>query len=70
MNGSAARPTHREELLARCRRERAELAGATGAAVSRLHRTRDLLRTLRTIRSVFRFLQRGAAAAAQSSRDR
>lgn len=58
MKDSAARPGYREELIARCRRERAELAGATGAAVSKLHRTRDLLRALRTVRRVVRFLQR------------
>jgi hypothetical protein len=43
----------REELLARCRRERNELAVLTSSVAGRLH-MRDVTRALRLIRRVLR----------------
>ena len=54
MSASRSAAEKREELLARCRRERAELAGFTGATRARLHSSRELVRALRTVRSLLR----------------
>jgi hypothetical protein len=51
MNDIADRASHRQELLARCRRERDELARLTTSTVTRW-RARDLARALRIIRRV------------------
>jgi hypothetical protein len=47
------RASDREELLARCRRERDELARLTTSTVTRWH-ARDLVRALRLLRRVMR----------------
>jgi hypothetical protein len=45
--------TRRDELLARCRRERDELAVLTSSVAGRLH-VRDVARALRLVRRLLR----------------
>lgn len=53
MSHRTSNPAYREELLARCRREREELRAMRSAAVSRLH-LRDYVRALRMARRLLR----------------
>jgi len=46
----------RAELIERCRRQRARLAGLTGATVQRLH-ARDIGRVLRLVRRALRLIE-------------
>jgi len=45
----------RDELIERCRRQRARLAGMTGAALQRIH-ARDVGRMLRILRRALRVI--------------
>ena len=53
MNESVRVP--RTELIERCRRQRARLAGMTGAALERVH-ARDVGRMLRILRRALRII--------------
>lgn len=46
----------RAELIERCRRQRARLAGLTGAAMERVH-ARDIGRVLRLVRRALRIIE-------------
>ena len=48
--------TSREQLLARCQRERNELIAVTAVAIAAVPRVRDLARTVRGLARIWRII--------------